>query len=217
MHEPARAAGPDQRGASVTGEVRQLSRRLSWLLRHGAGERGLAMDQAGWAEISHVLDALGITREQLDLAVRHNDKRRLQVNGDRIRACQGHSLEGMPVTREALEASWRTVQPTEPLWHGTEAGAVGSIAADGILPNGRTHVHLAPRPNSRVGKRARVELLLMVDPACLAAEGLTVFEAPNGVLLVREVPPGCITGLRAAAAGEATTAERARRLLGLPD
>jgi putative RNA 2'-phosphotransferase len=38
-----------------------------------------------------------------------------------------------------------------------------------------------------VGKRFTAAVLLRIDPT-----DLTVFEAPNGVLLTREVPPGAI-------------------------
>lgn len=39
-----------------------VERRLSWLLRHAAGEEGLEMDQAGWATIDDVLDHAGVPR-----------------------------------------------------------------------------------------------------------------------------------------------------------
>ncbi len=103
----------------MSSELVALSKRLSWLLRHGANESGLAMDEAGWSEVDDVLQVLGVTRAELDLAVSQNDKGRLAVSGSRIHACQGHSLEAMPVTREALEASWEVFYPQGPLWHGT--------------------------------------------------------------------------------------------------
>lgn len=70
------------------------SRRLSWLLRHGALEAGLPMDAAGWADIADVCAVLGVTREVLDEAVRDNDKQRLEVARQRIRASQGHTMSG---------------------------------------------------------------------------------------------------------------------------
>lgn len=167
----------------------QASRQLSRLLRHTAGERGLAMTPDGWASIEDVCELLHMDRTALAAAVELNDKARLQVDGNRIRACQGHSSEGMPVTREALENSWRQVAPTELLWHGTNLAALDSILAAGLHPGRRTHVHLAPAPNSPVGRRSKVEVLLGIDPARLDQP---VFEAPNGVLLVRSVPPAAI-------------------------
>lgn len=145
------------------------------------------MSADGWALIEDVLQVLQMDRSALDVAVRDNDKQRLQVEGDRIRACQGHSLRGMPVTREALDNSWVRVYPDDLLWHGTNGQALPAIRRDGLKPQRRTHVHLAPSKDSHVGRRSAVEVLLGVDSG-----DLRVFRAPNGVLLTREVPPDAI-------------------------
>jgi putative RNA 2'-phosphotransferase len=173
------------------------SKQLSWLLRHGAREAGVSMDAAGWVPVSEVLRFLGASRAELDEAVAQNTKARLEVHGERIRACQGHSTEGMPVTQEALEASWRERTSDGSIWHGTSVKVLAAIAREGIVPQARTHVHLTSELGSAVGKRAQVDVMLEVSPARLRAEGLRVFESPNGVVLVRKVPPGCIVGLRA--------------------
>jgi len=141
------------------------------------------MSADGRALIEDVLQKLQMDRSALDAAVRDNDKQRLQVEGGRIRACQGHSLRGMPVTREALENSWEQVYPDDLLWHGTNRQALPAIQRDGLKPQRRTHVHLAPSKDSHVGRRSAVEVLLGVDSA-----DLRVFRAPNGVLLTRGVP-----------------------------
>jgi putative RNA 2'-phosphotransferase len=135
---------------------------------------------------------------------------------DLIRACQGHSLANMPVTLEALEASWDVVHPAGLLWHGTTLQALRGIARYGIRPGARSHVHLAGAVDSRIGKRARVEVLLAVTPVALRASGLTVFQAPNGVLLVREVPVACIAGARPGVTTPADTVAAACRAAGLP-
>ena len=163
------------------------SRAISRLLRHTAGERGLTMSADGWATIADVLNLLELPRDRLDAAVLENDKQRLQVDGERIRACQGHSLDGMPVTREALENSWERVYPDDLLWHGTTRAALPAIQREGLRPGRRTHVHLAASKDSPVGRRTAVEVLLGVDSG-----NLEVFRAPNGVLLTREVPADAI-------------------------
>jgi putative RNA 2'-phosphotransferase len=147
------------------------------------------MSPDGWASIDDVCELLRMDRSELDRAAEENDKQRLEVEGERIRACQGHSVEGMPVTCEALENSWRRVVPDQMLWHGTNAGALDGIMKHGLLPGRRTHVHLAPARNSHVGRRSAVDVLLGIDPAKLDQP---VFEAPNGVLLVRNVPVAAI-------------------------
>lgn len=178
-------------------DVTRESKQLSKLLRHGATASRLAMDAAGWAKIDDVLRVLHMTRSALDRAVSENTKSRLQIDGDRIRACQGHSREAMPVTLEALEASWSPWRERTPLWHGTHVAALASIAREGILAIDRTHVHLAPALDSTVGKRAAVDVMLKVDPEALRAAGVGVFESPNGVILVRSVPAACIVDLTA--------------------
>jgi putative RNA 2'-phosphotransferase len=189
------------------------SKELSWLLRHGASEVGLAMDEAGWATIADVLARTGMDRDELDEAVRTNTKRRLQLDGDRVRACQGHSLANTAITREGLERSWQCYESEVSLWHGTSRDAIDGIAKGGILPIARTHVHLAPSPSSHVGKRSNVALLLEIEPGRLRAEGLGIFVAPNGVVLVRAVPRHCIVGIRATtAAGNADLATIRARL-----
>lgn len=176
-------------------QTTQLSKRLSWLLRHGAAETGIPMDAAGWVAVEDVLRTLSIGKDALRQAVEENTKARLQWEGDRLRACQGHSTEGTPVTADALEGSWKPFQGTGPLWHGTSVDVVPLVAREGLRPMARTHVHLAQETDSKVGKRANVDVLLRVDVVRLGAHGLRVFESPNGVLLVRHVPADAITGL----------------------
>ena len=175
--------------------LKQVSRRMSSLLRHRAGEVGLRMDSAGWMELDELVAHLGEPRHLIDEVVRHNNKARFEVSGTRIRASQGHSLEGMPVTLEALEASWAIFDGEDSLWHGTQPEVVESIAREGLLRGARSHVHLAESRDSSVGKRANVGVLLEISPAKLRAAGQTLFRSPNGVILCRHVPPGCIVGI----------------------
>lgn len=196
--------------------VAEKSKALSWLLRHGAGEQGLSMDAAGWAPIAQVLSKLDMDRPTLDRAVAENNKSRLEIDGERIRASQGHSTRGMPVTLEALEASWGRYEGPGPLWHGTNPKAIEGIAREGILAVERTHVHLAEGVDSKVGKRAHVDVLLEISLPALRARGLCVFTSSNGVVLVRHVPSDCIVGLTTATRAGRSQEARLRSLLRLP-
>ncbi len=180
----------------MTTHTRRKSTKLSWLLRHGAIEAGLAMDPAGWADIRDVRRATGLSAASLDAIVADNNKTRFEVEGTRIRASQGHSADGVPVEADALEASWSTWEDDASIWHGTNVNAVAGIAATGINAGRRTHVHLAATTGSRVGKRANVHVLLEIAPARLRDAGQRIYVSPNGVVLVRHVPASCIVGLR---------------------
>lgn len=171
------------------------SKRVSWLLRHGAPEQGIPMDSAGWVAVADVLRALRMSEAQLDAVVGQNDKRRFERQGARIRAVQGHSAAS--VSPEALEASWRPFEGEGPVFHGTSVEAAFSIAKEGITSQARSHVHLAPSRQSKVGKRWNVDLLLVVQPARVRAHGIGLFESPNGVVLARRVPADCVTGVDA--------------------
>lgn len=177
--------------------LQRQSRKLSYLLRHGANAEHLSMDAAGWAVVGDVLDKTGLSREELELVVAGNDKSRLELDGERVRCCQGHSLDGTPVTLEALEASWQRWPGSTSLWHGTFRGALEGIRRDGLRARGRTHVHLTLSLESHVGKRSNVDVALEIDPSRLRADGVGIFRSPNGVILCRRVPHAAFVGLRA--------------------
>lgn len=184
-------AAMDRHGGGV--DLVRCSKRVSWLLRHGAAEQGLAMDAAGWVAIADVLRALSMSRGQLDAVVAQNDKKRFEISGSMIRACQGHSIAN--VTADGLEASWKPYESAGPVFHGTSIEAAFSISKEGITSQARSHVHLAPSRQSKVGKRWNVDLLLVIDPARVRAHGITLFESPNGVVLAREIPKDCVVGV----------------------
>lgn len=196
-------------------KFKRASIRLSWLLRHGAIEVGLEMDPAGWSSIEDVLKKGRLSRRLLDEIVARNNKSRLEVDGDRIRASQGHSLDGTPVTLSALEASWSVWGGSTSIWHGTRPEFVASIARKGLIPQSRTHVHLAESTGSRVGKRAGVGVLLEISPARIRAAGPVIYRSPNGVILVRKVPPEAIIALRPLSRRARGAAPQMRQALGL--
>jgi putative RNA 2'-phosphotransferase len=171
---------------------RNVSMRLSHLMRHDAIRAGLAMDGAGWSRVSDVLRLLNLTESELNDAISTNTKSRLERKGALVRACQGHSLGGTPVTLVALEASWEVDSTDDDLWHGTTADAAAMIRESGLQPIRRTHVHLARSEDARVGKRSNVDVVLRVSRQALIEADISVWRAPNDVLLVRAVPPTCI-------------------------
>jgi putative RNA 2'-phosphotransferase len=177
--------------------IKKLSHRMSWMLRHGAGELRLPMDAAGWVLVNDLLHHLHADSSELDEVVRHNNKARYELDGDYIRATQGHSLEGMPVTRKALERSWDVYAGDDTVWHGTNVNALVGISSEGIVPGRRSHVHLAAELDSTVGKRANVAVMLEISAKALRSRGYELFVSKNGVVLTRLVPPSCIRGLRA--------------------
>lgn len=177
--------------------IKKISHRMSYVLRHGAGELGVPMDPAGWVLVVDLLHHVRADLAELRNVVEHNNKARFEVDGEHIRASQGHSLEGMPVTLKALERSWDRYEGDGNVWHGTNLQAFGAIVDEGIVAGRRSHVHLAAELDSTVGKRANVAVMLEIAVSDLRTRGYELFVSSNGVILTRYVPPSCIVDLRA--------------------
>src|SRR5439155_7758274 len=130
----------------------RLSKRLSYVLRHNPGRVGLTLDPQGWVPVADVLAALRLTRDQLDTVVATNDKRRFAVEGDLIRANQGHSVR--------VDLALTPESPPAVLYHGTPAMNLASIHASGLLKQNRHHVHLSADVETarRVGRRRTADV-----------------------------------------------------------
>ncbi|MFS8102833.1 RNA 2'-phosphotransferase [Lentzea alba] len=160
----------------------KLSKRMSKALRHSPERVGLTLDPAGWVPVTALLDALGVSEAELREVVSRNDKQRFTIDGDRIRANQGHSIEvdlGLPVA-----------VPPGPLFHGTVAAYLDAIMRDGLRPMSRHDVHLSPDRETarRVGARRGRPLILTVDALAMHADGHEFRLSANGVWLTQHVP-----------------------------
>ncbi|MBX6386709.1 MAG: RNA 2'-phosphotransferase [Microbispora sp.] len=166
----------------------RVSKYLAKHLRHQPERIGIELDAHGWVRIDVLLDAAAahgfpISRTELEQVVAGNDKRRYMIEGDRIRANQGHTVPvdlGLPV-----------VEPPPILYHGTVARNVPAIRVEGLRPMGRHHVHLSPdrETATRVGARRGKPVVLVVDAAEMYGAGHEFRVSANGVWLVDHVPP----------------------------
>ncbi|MEV4477826.1 RNA 2'-phosphotransferase [Nonomuraea salmonea] len=166
----------------------RVSKYLARHLRHDPGRIGLTLDEGGWAHVGELLRAAAahgfpITPEELREVVAANDKRRYTIEGDRIRASQGHSVP--------VELGLPAVEPPEALYHGTIGRFVAAIRREGLRPMSRHHVHLSPdrETATRVGARRGVPVVLVVASGAMHADGHTFMRSVNGVWLVDHVPP----------------------------
>ncbi|SDG30488.1 putative RNA 2'-phosphotransferase [Lentzea fradiae] len=160
----------------------RLSKRMSKALRHQPERVGLTLDAAGWVPVADLLTALRISAEELREVVERNDKKRFTIEGDRIRANQGHSVEvdlGLPVAT-----------PPDVLFHGTVAQHLDGILRDGLRPMSRHDVHLSPDRETarRVGARRGRPVILLVDALAMHRDEHEFRLSANGVWLTRHVP-----------------------------
>lgn len=121
----------------------EVSKFLSYVLRHEPHAIGLTLDREGWAEVDALIAGAQQAGRTLDVellraVVSSSDKKRFALSDDgrRIRAVQGHSIDTVAIQREPK-------QPPEFLYHGTATRFLDSILAEGLRPGERHHVHLS--------------------------------------------------------------------------
>ena len=169
---PGRGGGRGGGGGRNSGPLPrpvQVSKKISWLLRHGAEKEGLTLGPGGYIPVSEVLSnrnlkSLKVTFDELRQIVEENDKQRFSMipasegkaegEGEGqtklassdpkdwlIRANQGHSLK---VEDDGLLKPITKEDLPETAVHGTTHSAWPLIVASGGLkPMGRNHVHFA--------------------------------------------------------------------------
>jgi putative RNA 2'-phosphotransferase len=161
-------------------KLTELSRLLSYALRHRPWEFELEPDQFGWVFIPQVLELVqrvkGINSfSQADLIslINHFDKKRFEIKEDKIRASYGHSipiLVDLPIKR-----------PPSFLFHGTSLYFLDSILKNGIKAMTRQYVHLSPNQEiarevaQRKGKEVKI---LKIDARKAEKEGCHFYN-PN--------------------------------------
>jgi putative RNA 2'-phosphotransferase len=174
----------------MTDNPAQLSKFISYILRHKPDSIGLTLDAQGWALIDELIDkskASGAAFGRVDLlkVVDGNDKKRFSISNDgqRIRAAQGHSV--------TVELGLVAQEPPPVLYHGTATRFVSSILAEGLKPQSRQQVHLSADEMTahRVGQRHGKPVILTIEAPRMYAEGFKFFLADNGVWLTDHVPP----------------------------
>ena len=172
----------------------KLGRFLSLVLRHEPGAVGITLDGNGWADVEELLSGVRRTGRQIDMdtlerIVRENNKQRYSFNEDhtKIRANQGHSI---PVDVELKEA-----EPPQYLFHGTASRFLPAIRQDGIRKMGRQYVHLSAdfQTAVAVGRRHGAPVVITVDTAAMARDGVTFYLSENGVWQCEYVSPKYFT------------------------
>ena len=168
----------------------QLSKFLSFVLRHKPDAIGLSLDPQGWASIDELIEKANASGTPLDRVallrvVETSEKKRFSISGDgsRIRAAQGHSV--------TVELGLAPREPPPTLYHGTATRFVESILSKGLKPLTRQQVHLSldEATARRVGQRHGKPVILKVDAARMHAQGFSLYLADNGVWLTDLVPP----------------------------
>ncbi|WP_166240914.1 RNA 2'-phosphotransferase [Paenibacillus turpanensis] len=171
---------------------KSLSKFMTKILRHTPEDFGVVLDPVdGSCPLSTLLEVIQaqsqwgwVKKEHIEQVVRHSDKQRFEIEGDRIRARYGHSHNKVQYTPGV---------PPEYVYHGTNKKALPLILKDGIRPMSRQYVHLSEGTHfaALAGSRRGELVILKVDTVSAQQLGVTFYYAGNEVWLANSVPPGC--------------------------
>lgn len=170
-------------------EHNEVSKFLSYILRHQPEAIGLELDSEGWASIDALIaGAAGqgqhLDRQLIEAVVETSDKKRFALSADglRIRAVQGHSTA-------KVDIAFSEKRPPDTLYHGTASRFLASILADGLTAQSRQYVHLSAdrQVAIQVGQRYGTPVVLEINALAMFEQGHQFFQADNGVWLTRQV------------------------------
>lgn len=170
---------------------KEISKTLSYVLRHKPESIKLELDKNGWADIEDLLYNL-YTYKKIDLTyhtlfrlVKDNDKQRFALNDDKtkIRASQGHSVD--------VDLDLKAKRPPMKLYHGTVKKAAYFIMKNGLSKMTRHAVHLSAEIETatNVGGRRGKPVILEIASGAMYADNIKFYESANGVWLTDEVLP----------------------------
>ena len=117
----------------------EVSKYMSYVLRHAPEAAGLTLDAEGWVSLDELEKAVtskyDVSRADIIAVVENNPKKRFTLADNRIRANQGHSVD--------VDLALTPVEPPAALYHGTSSANWHSIEREGLKKMQRHHVHLS--------------------------------------------------------------------------
>ncbi|KAJ2960960.1 hypothetical protein NQZ79_g3717 [Umbelopsis isabellina] len=171
----------------------QLSKALSYILRHGAVKEKLNMTADGYILVNDILNRPKLkeyTFDDVKYVVDTNDKQRfkMQQSADGlwwIRANQGHTLATVKVELQLIK------EPLPSCVHGTFIKNWPSIEKQGLKRMSRNHIHFAPGMPGEdgviSGMRKSCDVFIYVDMARAMADGITFQLSANQVVLTEGI------------------------------
>ena len=119
-----------------------LSKEVSYALRHAPWEYELELDSEGWVSVEQLIfiirnsDENGyVNRRRLVKMIDLSEKKRHEIKNGKIRAFYGHSIP-MKISKEIG-------YPPKYLYHGTSINYLDDIKSNGFKPMSRQYVHLS--------------------------------------------------------------------------
>ncbi|CAF0742006.1 unnamed protein product [Brachionus calyciflorus] len=184
-----------KRGPNISKEV-QLSKAMTFLLRHGAEKEGIQMNVDGFVNLDELLQHKSLktaTKDEILKIVENCPKKRFFVKTEidpnnqkeqiLIRANQGHSIKDLNVDMEEIINS----NEIKIVIHGTYHRFWDQIKNQGLSRMSRQHIHFSTdMPGSKdviSGMRSNCQIAIYVDVEKALHDGLKFYKSANNVIL----------------------------------
>ena len=177
-------------------KLTDLSKEISYALRHAPQEYELELDEEGFVPIDQLLHAINeggnydraVTKDDLEEIIRTSEKKRHEIVGDKIRALYGHSVPQFIKKEEGV--------PPNVLYHGTTQEALASIKKNGLVPMQRQYVHLSidSEMADSVARRKKKDIaILLIDTEAARKDGIKFYVGNDKVWLADQIPTNYIS------------------------
>lgn len=171
-------------------KLTELSKEISYALRHAPWKYELEMDEEGWVPVEQLLDALhkderwkDVSENDLALMIEKSEKKRHEIFNGKIKAHYGHSIPMRIIKEEKV--------PPEVLYHGTARRFLDSIRENGLLPKERQYVHLSQDVETAYSVGMRHDMkpcILKIDANQASKDGIRFYYGNEKVWLADKIP-----------------------------
>lgn len=176
--------------------MRKYSKKLAYILRHGAEAQGLNMRTDGYVKLENLLrmkDFKHLNFQIIEQIVHQNDKQRFSMKPIEhhwfIRANQGHSIKSIKSDHLLHEIKMNEIHKYPVCCHGTYKKYWDSIKKEGLKTMKRNNIHFSTSDcyhnsnNCISGMRHNCELLIYIDMRSAMKDGLKFYLSENNVIL----------------------------------
>lgn len=171
-------------------QASDLSKEISYALRHAPWEYELELDEEGWVLVEQLLDSLksiekwkNISQEDIKQMIDNSTNKRHQMENGKIRALYGHSLH--------LKIKKEEKTPPSKLYHGTSYESLDNIKKEGLLPMSRQYVHLSVDIETALSvskRKSKTPVVLEIDTDKARLGGVKFYLGNEKVWLTDFIP-----------------------------
>ena len=172
----------------------RISRFLTFLLRHQPREYPLVFDARGFVDWRDVVEMVqerfyDVTEEQIRAVITGSEKKRFELQDDKVRATYGHSFR--------VDLEGEAAEPPPQLYYGAARDLAQSMLRSGLKPRDRQYVHLSlsyEEAESVARRHDPVPTIIVVDAQAAHDEGIRFYQ--SGPLFLAETVPAKFLSVR---------------------